>query len=110
MAEIVKKLAAVSKVIETVEKKLPVEEDITPDHPPVNPWSNMWDWMQSENFKTFLDLKKNLARGFMKSGGKFSKNAFEAAGDMVSCWVIAGNFNSLLLRQFVFNYLFSFVQ
>ena len=64
--------------------------------PPINPWSTMWNWMQSENFKTFLDLKKNLAKGFLGSGvnSKFSKNSFEAAQDMVSCWVIAGQFQS----------------
>jgi hypothetical protein len=28
--------------------------------PPINPWSNMWNWMQAESFKTFLDLKNNL--------------------------------------------------
>ena len=64
-----------------------------PEQSPVNPWSNMWNWMQSESFKTFLDLKNNLAKGFMGIGtSKFSQKPFDTAQDLVSCWVIAGTY------------------
>ena len=93
LAEVVKHLSNPTKPVETAESigKSPEISD-QPDQPPINPWSNMWNWMQSENFKTFLDLKKNLAKGFLGSVGtsKFGKNPFVAAQDLVSCWVIAG--------------------
>jgi hypothetical protein len=88
VAEIVKNLSQQAEPVRT-SPECPEQ----PDQPPINPWSNMWNWMQSENFKTFLDLKKNLAKGFLGSVGtsKFGKNPFVAAQDLVSCWVIAGS-------------------
>ena len=84
LADFVKNLVADAE-------KVP-EVSPAPEQPPVNPWSNMWNWMQSENYKTFLELKNNLAKGLMGSGNtKFGKDPFKAAQDLVSCWVVAGN-------------------
>jgi hypothetical protein len=83
LAELVKSLAAEAEKVSEVASE--------PELPPANPWSNMWNWMQSENFKTFRELKNNLAKGFMGSGyDKFRKDPFSAAQDLVSCWVVAG--------------------
>ncbi len=65
-----------------------------PKQEPRNPWTFMWDHLQSESLHSFSDMKNFIAKDLLRLGDSklcsSSTQAFDVAQDMVSCLVLAG--------------------
>jgi len=82
-------------------KEREVKESV-PEQPPWNPWSNMWDHLQVEAFKTLTDLKTFLGKCLLRQADDKlaeKKKEFDVAQDMVSCLVLAGYSHGSLVQM-----------
>ena len=72
---------------ESVEIKRPFEEEkhVVLEEPKAanNPWAQMAKSIQSEDLKSFQQVKRSLAKSLMASG---NKNGFDVAYEMIECW------------------------
>ena len=70
------------------------EKEETPPARPQNPWTFMWDHLQSESLRSFSDMKVFVAKDLLRLGDSAlcppGRSPFDVAQDMISCLVLAG--------------------